>query len=110
MSRTLITNAIVLGMDEVRTRLVDYPVGAVGNFANLADVDAVLIDGRPVKWGGELVGVDVVALTTQAQQSRERLLQRAGLSASALDDSLTGRVQDGANSEVGTLLASTGNK
>lgn len=96
--------------DRLHTRLVDSPVGAVVNYANLADVDAVFIDGRPVKWGGELVGVDVAALTADAERSRERLLARAGLRADTLDDSLTGRVEDGANSEVDTLLASTGNK
>ena len=99
---------VLIRADRLHMQLVDSLVGAVVNYANIGDVDAVFIDGRPVKWGGELVGVDVAELIKQAHRSRERLLNRAGVVSSLFEDSVTGKV-DGDNATVGTLLASTGN-
>ena len=43
-----------------------------------ANVDAVLVDGRWVKRGGELVGIDAARLMRDATDSAERIRQRAG--------------------------------
>lgn len=103
-------DVVVVRMDRLHTRLVDSPVGAVVNYAERGDVDAVFVDGAPVKWGGELVGVDLERLLDEARRSREALLDRAGLAAEALEYGLTGRVEQGSNAEADTLLSSTGNQ
>jgi len=53
--------AVVLGMDS-------------------SNVDSVFIAGKPVKWRGRLVDVDVPRLLARAERSRAALLARAGRS------------------------------
>ena len=43
-----------------------------------ANVDSVLVGGRFVKRGGELVGVDAAALMRDATESAERIRRKAG--------------------------------
>ena len=43
-----------------------------------ANVDSVLVGGRFVKRGGELVGIDAAALMRDANESAERIRQKAG--------------------------------
>ncbi|MFW7348359.1 MAG: amidohydrolase family protein [Pigmentiphaga sp.] len=53
------------------------PVGALVLNANASDVDTVLVDGRIVKRGGQLVGVDWAALSKRLRASSERILEQA---------------------------------
>jgi len=53
-------------------------VGTVVNYAGIVTVDAVLIDGKIRKWGGELVGTDYRALLREGERSRERLFEAFG--------------------------------
>jgi hypothetical protein len=52
--------------------------GAVVNMMDTSNVDTVLVDGRIVKAGGELVGVDLDAVLDGLAASAEGLLQRSG--------------------------------
>ena len=70
----------VLSLRAVHLHPWGSAVGTIVNFATPADVDAVFVDGRPLKWGGELVGLDYEALARRAEASRERLLEAAGFS------------------------------
>ena len=45
------------------------------------NVDTVLVDGEPRKWGRQLVGVDVPALRREVEASRDWLLEQVGLGA-----------------------------
>jgi cytosine/adenosine deaminase-related metal-dependent hydrolase len=49
------------------------------SFARSADVDAVIVAGRPRKWGGELLGHDLEAVRATGGASRRRLLTAAGV-------------------------------
>ncbi|HEY2201813.1 MAG TPA: amidohydrolase family protein [Solirubrobacteraceae bacterium] len=51
-------------------------VGSVVFQANPGDVKHVLVDGRVVKRGGELVGVDMSSVRRLAEESRERVFAR----------------------------------
>jgi cytosine/adenosine deaminase-related metal-dependent hydrolase len=72
----------VLSLD--RLRPVASHLGAAVAYASVADVDTVVVDGMLRKSGGELVGVDRVALVRDAEASRDRLLALVGTSADAL--------------------------
>lgn len=52
-------------------------VGALVLNANASDVDTVLIDGRIVKRGGQLVGVDWPALSRRLSASSERVIEQS---------------------------------
>ncbi len=56
---------------------VHDPVGALVLNANAFNVDTVLVDGRFVKEGGELVGVDWPALAERLRRSAERIVTRS---------------------------------
>jgi cytosine/adenosine deaminase-related metal-dependent hydrolase len=76
-------DVVVLDLDHVPTRPFGSLAGTVVNFAGVGNVDLVLVDGVVKKLRGKLVGIDYDALVAEAEQSRESLLNRLGLS---LDD------------------------
>jgi len=45
--------------------------------ANTFNVDTVLVNGRPVKRGGQLVGVDWPALAARLRRSAEHIVTQA---------------------------------
>jgi 5-methylthioadenosine/S-adenosylhomocysteine deaminase len=47
---------------------------AIATTAEPADIDAVMVEGRWAKWGGQLIGVDVASLRTRAEQIRARIV------------------------------------
>jgi len=53
----------------------DDPAVAVVAYASPADVDTVLIGGRPVKRGGRLVDVDVSAALARINESKRRIAE-----------------------------------
>lgn len=73
-----------------RADLILIDAGAVNNFplnnavgtvvlgSDSRNVDTVIIDGVPRKWGGELVDVDLGKLRDAVTESRDRLLDRIG--------------------------------
>jgi cytosine/adenosine deaminase-related metal-dependent hydrolase len=71
---------VILNLDRVPTRPFGSVAGTVVHFASVANVEIVLVDGVPKKWGGELVGLDYDKLVTEAEASRASLLEHLGLS------------------------------
>ncbi len=67
-----------------RLRPIASHLGAVVSYAESQDVSAVVIDGVPRKWAGEVLGVDRQDLARQAEASRDRLLQQIGVEVSDL--------------------------
>jgi cytosine/adenosine deaminase-related metal-dependent hydrolase len=51
---------------------------ALARVATVANVDTVIIDGRVLKRGGKLVGVDVAAVVREAEESSNELRKKAG--------------------------------
>jgi len=73
-------DVIVLELDQVPTRPFGSLAGTVVNFAGVANVDLVFVDGRIRKCRGALVDTDYGALVGAAEQSRESLLHQFGVS------------------------------
>jgi len=67
-----------------RLRPIASHLGAVAAYAESRDVTAVVVDGVPRKWAGEVLGVDRADLVRQAEASRDRLLKHAGVEAESL--------------------------
>ncbi|MEQ3551205.1 amidohydrolase family protein [Pseudonocardia nematodicida] len=65
---------------DARTRL--FPLNnvlcSVVQASDIGSVDAVLVDGRVVKWGGRLIGTDLAAVRRQVEESHEYLLSEVG--------------------------------
>jgi len=51
------------------------PVATVVMQASVADIDLVMLDGRVIKSGGQLVGVDQSALALKMQRAAERIVK-----------------------------------
>lgn len=71
---------LLLDLDHVHTKPFGSWQGTVVNWANVANVDTVLVDGQVRKWAGRLVGVDYDALVSACESSRERLWGALGAS------------------------------
>jgi 5-methylthioadenosine/S-adenosylhomocysteine deaminase len=67
-------DVIVVGAEALNMMPRPEPVGAIVFQANASDVKHVLVDGRPVKRDGELVGVNMTRVRRLAEESRERVL------------------------------------
>ncbi|WP_166459808.1 amidohydrolase family protein [Amycolatopsis pithecellobii] len=65
-------------------RPIASELGAAVSYATARDVQTVVVDGRLRKWAGELVDVDWPALVRQGEDSRDRLLAKAGSSVEEL--------------------------
>ena len=50
----------------------------VANLMNPSHVENVFIGGKPKKWRGNLVGVDMARVLRLAQEARDGLMQRTG--------------------------------
>lgn len=67
-----------------RLRPIASHLGAVVSYAESQDITAVVVDGVPRKWAGAVLGVDRAELARQAEASRDRLLQQAGVDVESL--------------------------
>ncbi|WP_305787672.1 amidohydrolase family protein [Symbioplanes lichenis] len=67
-----------------RLRPIASHLGAVVSYAESQDVTAVVVDGVPRKWAGEVLGVDRAELARLAEASRDRILGQAGVDIEAL--------------------------
>jgi 5-methylthioadenosine/S-adenosylhomocysteine deaminase len=67
-----------------RLRPIASHLGAVVSYAESQDVTAVVVDGVPRKWAGEVLGVDREELARQAEASRDRLLKQIGVDVDSL--------------------------
>jgi 5-methylthioadenosine/S-adenosylhomocysteine deaminase len=100
---------VVLDLNRVPTQPFGSLAGTVVNFAGIANVDLVLIDGIVRKCRGRLVGTDYDVIVADAVLSRESLLGQFGVS---LDDVRFDRglnlEPDAADETVTSLAKSSG--
>jgi len=69
---------LVVDAGAINNLPLNNAIGTVVLGADPRNVEAVLVDGVPRKWAGELVGVDVAALRRRAMASRTELLEKVG--------------------------------
>lgn len=77
---------VLVRADTIRTLPLRDPVGIVVSCADRADVDTVLVGGVVRKRAGQLVGVDLDRLRTEALAAHETILASAGLPPSPVGD------------------------
>lgn len=65
---------LVIGAEELNTMPLNDPVGTVVLGADARNISAVLVDGVPRKWNGQLLDVDLGALRDAVHASRDHLL------------------------------------
>lgn len=70
---------VLLDLDHVHTQPFGSWHGTIVNWANIANVDTVFVDGQVRKWAGRLVGLDYDALVRAGESSRERLWGALGV-------------------------------
>jgi len=58
---------------------VNDPIGAVVLGMDTSNVEAVFVEGRPLKWAGKMVGVNVDRLIDEADAMRLALYARSGI-------------------------------
>jgi 5-methylthioadenosine/S-adenosylhomocysteine deaminase len=69
---------VLLATDRINVWPLNNAPGAVVNVMNPGHVDTVLIAGKPKKWRGSLVGVDVPRVLRLAAEARDAVVRRAG--------------------------------
>ena len=67
---------LVLRADRIDIWPLNNAPSVVANFMNPGHVESVFIGGKPKKWRGNLVGVDVPRVLRRAQEARDALLKR----------------------------------
>ncbi|QWF84546.1 amidohydrolase family protein [Amycolatopsis sp. CA-230715] len=70
---------VLLRTDDLTLFPANHPIGAIVSAAHPGLVDTVLVAGKIVKRGGELIGVDLDALRERALRSRARIAAAAGI-------------------------------
>ncbi len=69
---------LVVRADGINSIPGGNPTGILVQGVDRADIRAVLVDGTARKWDGEIVGLDVGALSDRAAASRDHVLAAAG--------------------------------
>ncbi|GAA4571002.1 amidohydrolase family protein [Planotetraspora kaengkrachanensis] len=72
-------DVILLRTDVYGMRPLNHPAGAVVESGNPGLVETVFVDGKPVKRDGVLVGHDFAHVRGLAEDARDRVLARAGV-------------------------------
>jgi 5-methylthioadenosine/S-adenosylhomocysteine deaminase len=70
---------VCIRTDQVNVAPMIDPVATVVVFADTSNVDSVFVAGRAVKRDGKLVGVDLPRPLSLLEQSRDYLLEKAGM-------------------------------
>jgi 5-methylthioadenosine/S-adenosylhomocysteine deaminase len=94
---------ILIRADAINTFPVIDPVGTIVTSADTSNVDTVLVRGEVRKRGGRLIGVDLPALRTMVQRSRDHVLEAAG----AVPDWLTDLLPTAAHATMGNTVSAT---
>ncbi|MFD9699913.1 amidohydrolase family protein [Lentzea sp. NPDC059081] len=68
---------VVLALEPVQTRISGSAAGTVVNFAGIANVDAVFVNGAVAKWGGQLTGFDYGKLARDGEDSKHYLFDHS---------------------------------
>ncbi|QBI53006.1 amidohydrolase family protein [Streptomonospora litoralis] len=66
----------VVSAEELNNMPLNDPVGTVVLGADARNITAVLVNGEPRKWNGQVLDADLVTLREQVHDSRDRLLAR----------------------------------
>jgi cytosine/adenosine deaminase-related metal-dependent hydrolase len=69
---------IMVRTDELNMAPVWDPVVAIVHSAQPSNVDTVMLDGRILKWKGELTTVNTPKVIAEAEDSLKQLCERAG--------------------------------
>jgi len=69
---------VLLNARALNVAPVNDPVGAVVLGRDTSNVDSVFVEGRPLKWQGNLVGVNLERLLDRAEAMQVALYERAG--------------------------------
>jgi 5-methylthioadenosine/S-adenosylhomocysteine deaminase len=69
---------VLLSADRINVWPLNNAPGAVVNVMNPSNVDTVFIAGKPRKWRGGLVGVDLARVIRLAAEARDAVVQRSG--------------------------------
>ncbi len=78
-------DVVLIRADDINTMPLNDPIATVVLGTGSANVDKVLVAGRPRKWGGRLLDIDLGALRRELTDSRDHLLERIGKSLDPLD-------------------------
>jgi cytosine/adenosine deaminase-related metal-dependent hydrolase len=70
---------VLIRAGDINTLPMTNAVATVVSYAHAGNVDTVLIAGKPRKWAGKLVDVDLPAVRERVQRSRDRLFARRGM-------------------------------
>ncbi|MBV9970970.1 MAG: amidohydrolase family protein [Xanthobacteraceae bacterium] len=77
-------DVVLLRTDQASLWPIGNAVGAVVNLMNPGNVETVFIGGKPRKWRGRLVGVDLDRTFRLAEDARQSVMRRAGFSVNLL--------------------------
>nr|WP_304655515.1 amidohydrolase family protein [Neorhizobium galegae] len=77
---------VLVRADDLNMLPYGRPEAMIGRTARAANVDTVLVDGRVMKRGGKLVGLDVERIKEEAVREAYDLRKRAGGDMAALSD------------------------
>ena len=75
---------VLLQADRLSLWPLNNAFGTVVNLMNPGNVETVFIAGKPRKWRGRLVGVDVARTMRLAEEARDAVMRRAGFSVNFL--------------------------
>jgi 5-methylthioadenosine/S-adenosylhomocysteine deaminase len=75
---------VLLRTDQASLWPMSNAVGTVVNMMNAGNVETVFIAGKPRKWRGRPVGVDLERTFQLAGEAREAVMRRAGFSVNLL--------------------------
>jgi len=68
---------IMIDAAAIETLPLNSALGTIVLGCDAGNVEAVFVDGRPVKWAGEMLGINLDALRRSVDASREHLFGRA---------------------------------
>jgi cytosine/adenosine deaminase-related metal-dependent hydrolase len=71
---------ILMRRTDLNLTPLNQAIAAIVVMSHPGNVDSVLVDGRFVKKGGKMLSVDVDSVARKATESRDSLLERAGVS------------------------------
>jgi 5-methylthioadenosine/S-adenosylhomocysteine deaminase len=72
-------DVILVRTDAYGMQPMNYPAGAIVESGNPNLVDTVFVNGKPVKRDGLIVGHDFARVRKQAEDARDRVLAKAGV-------------------------------
>ena len=70
---------VLVSTDYMNMIPINNPVAAVVEFANVGNIEAVMVAGEFKKRGGKLLGVDFPSFRKKVESTRDRLFERAGV-------------------------------